>query len=58
MPQGGHSGPALFRAPLLACIQVSRQVSYLPGLGPNVRAGKPVTIPGGEAWALPRREAD
>lgn len=40
------------------CIQVSGQVSYLPGLGPSVRAGKPVTTPGGEAQALPRREAD
>lgn len=55
--QGSHRGPALFRAPLLAHIQVSGQVSYLPGLGPSVRAGKPVTIPGGKARALLRREA-
>ena len=57
MAQGGHRGPALFRAPLLAHIQVSGQVSYLPGLGPSVRAGKPVTIPGGRARALLRKEA-
>lgn len=55
--QGGHRGPALFRAPLLPRIQVSGQVSYLPGLCPSVRAGKPVTIPSGKAWALLRREA-